>query len=924
MTMSNRSLTTRLAVAAITATLVACTPEADVQTGSGAPELNLNYDRFTLDNGLRVLVHEDRKAPVVAVSIWYHVGSRNEPEGQTGFAHLFEHLMFNGSENYDGEWFEPLEQVGATSLNGTTWLDRTNYFQTVPTPALDLTLWMESDRMGHLLGAVTQEKLDNQRGVVQNEKRQGDNQPYGRVNYNLYEGLFPPGHPYRHSTIGSMEDLDAAALEEVHQWFMDYYGPNNAVLALVGDIDLETAREQVERYFGDIPSGPEVDTFEAWIPPRDFNTREVQYDEVPAVLANRAWVVPGRSTRDKALLDLAAAVLGDGRNSRLYLDLVYNGQRATSVNIGVTPFELAGVFDLAVTLNPGEEPSVADEAVDRILAEFLEEGPTAEELERVVTGINARTVRGMEQVNGKASILAEGELYAGDPLFIEQYLEWVNAATPDDVVQAARTYLTDGWHQVDVVPVPQFASEPEGVDRSTGLPAIPTESPALRFPEIQTTTLSNGVDVVLAERQSVPIVDISIQFDAGYAADAGGKLGVASFAMSMLDRGTESRDALEIAAEEERLGANLSAGSNLDASSVTLSALKSELEESIDLMADVLLNPVFDDEEIERLRGQWIADIAQEKAQPVQLALRLLPPAIYGEDHAYGVPFTGTGTEGSIASLTRDDLVGFKDAWLRPGNATIFVAGDTTLDQITPMLEDVFGNWTAADTPAPTKNVTDVALPESPRMILIDIPNSPQSLILSGHLAPGLGSDRDLAVESMNDVLGGSFTSRINMNLREDKGWAYGAQTLFQNARGQRPFLVYAPVQTDRTGDSILELIRELEAVQGPAPVTEDEMGRTIAGATRGLPGQFQTVRSVLNSMITSQRYGRPLDYAASLTERYGTLELQDLQSAAGEIVHPNSLTWVVVGDLGMIRDQVEGLGIAPVEIWNVDGEPVN
>ena len=301
--------------------------------------------------------------------------------------------------------------------------------------------------------------------------------------------------------------------------------------------------------------------------------------------------------------------------------------------------------------------------------------------------------------------------------------------------------------------------------------------------------------------------------------------------------GTESRNALEIAAEEERLGANLSAGSNLDASSVTLSALKSELEESIDLMADVLLNPVFDDEEIERLRGQWIADIAQEKAQPVQLALRLLPPAIYGEDHAYGVPFTGTGTEASIASLTRDDLVAFKDAWLRPGNATIFVAGDTTLDQITPMLEDVLGNWTAPDTPAPTKNVADVALPESPRMILIDIPNSPQSLILSGHLAPGLGSDGDLAVESMNDVLGGSFTSRVNMNLREDKGWAYGAQTLFQNARGQRPFLVYAPVQTDRTGDSLLELIRELEAVQG----SRSRLPKTRwAGRSRAPPAGFR------------------------------------------------------------------------------------
>jgi zinc protease len=387
-----------MATGGLLALAIACVSLARAQTG-GSPELNISYQRFTLDNGLTVLVHEDRKAPIVAVSIWYHVGSKNEPQGQTGFAHLFEHLMFNGSENYDGEWFEPMQRVGATGLNGTTWLDRTNYFQTVPTPALDLALWMESDRMGHLLGAVTQEKLDNQRGVVQNEKRQGDNQPYGRVNYNLYEGLFPIGHPYRHSTIGSMEDLDAAMLEDVHQWFRDYYGPNNAVLSLAGDIDVETAREKVERYFGDIPAGPEVDTMEDWIPIRSNNTRETQFDEVPAVLANRAWVVPERTSRDRALLDLAAAIIGSGRNSRLYLDLVYERQLATRVSVGVSAFELASVFDMSVTLNPGLDPSIASEAMDRIVAEFIEDGPTSEELERVVTSINASTIRGLEQAS---------------------------------------------------------------------------------------------------------------------------------------------------------------------------------------------------------------------------------------------------------------------------------------------------------------------------------------------------------------------------------------------------------------------------------------------------------------------------------------------------------------------------------------------
>ena len=897
-------------------------PAQSSGAASGVPDINLAYERFTLDNGLTVIVHEDRKAPVVAVSVWYHVGSKNEPEGKTGFAHLFEHLMFNGSENYDGEWFEPLQQVGATTLNGTTWLDRTNYFQTVPTPAVDLVLWMESDRMGHLLGAVTQEKLDNQRSVVQNEKRQGDNEPYGRVNYNLYEGLFPPGHPYRHSTIGSMEDLDAASLEDVHQWFRDYYGPNNAVIVLAGDIDAATARTKVERHFADIPAGPEVDAYEAWVPVRETNTHEIQHDEVPAVLVNRAWVVPPRSTRERALLDLAAAALGRGRNSRLYLDLIYNRQLATSVNVGVVPFEIASVFDLSVVLNPGIDPAVGSEAIDRIVAEFFAEGPTLEELDRAVTGINAGIVRGLEQVNGKASILAEGELYADDPVFVERYLEWINAATPEDVRAAARAYLGRGWHQVDVVPAGEYSAAPGGVDRSSGLPPIPTELPSLTFPEIHQTTLSNGVEVVLAERHAVPVVEMSMQFDAGYAADAGGKLGVASFAMSMLDTGTRERSALEIAAEAERLGANLSAGSNLDASSVNVSAIKSELAPSVELWADIIRNPVFSDEELERLRGRWIANIAQEKAQPLSLALRLLPPALYGPGHAYGVPFTGSGTEQSIASITRADLVEFKETWLRPDNARLFIAGDTTLAEITPLLERAFRGWNAPREPLPTKNVAAVELPDEPRVILIDKPGSPQSFILAGHIAPGLGTDRDLAIEAMNDVLGGTFTARVNMNLREDKGWAYGAQTVLQSAQGPRPFLVYAPVQTDRTGDSLAELVMELEQIKSSRPVTPQEMSRVIAGSTRELPGRFQTAQAVLTSMITSARYGRPLDYAASLAERYEALGLAELNRAATDVVHPRSLTWVIVGDLEQIRPQVEALGIAPIEIWNDSGEP--
>ncbi|MEX2131542.1 MAG: pitrilysin family protein [Pseudohongiellaceae bacterium] len=896
------------------------------QNSAGVPELNLDYDRFTLSNGLTVVVHEDRKTPVVAVSIWYHVGSKNEPTGKTGFAHLFEHIMFNGSENFDGEWFDPMQRVGATGLNGSTWLDRTNYFQTVPTPALDLALWMESDRMGHLLGAVTQEKLDNQRGVVQNEKRQGDNRPYGRAFYNLYEGLFPAGHPYRHSTIGSMDDLNAASLEDVHQWFRDFYGPNNAVLTLAGDIDLATARDKVERFFGDIPAGPNVDTYKAMLPVRDHNTAEVQFDEVPAARLYRAWVLPNRNTRESAMMDLATGILGQGRISRLYMDLVYQNQKASQVNLAVTPFELASTVELMVTMNPGEPVSTAHEAVDRLVGEFIASGPTDEELQRQITTINADIIRGLEEVggfSGKAVILSEGQLYAGDPLFIEQYLEWINTATIEDVRTVAEIYLAQGWHQVDVLPSGQYSTSTEGVDRSQGLPEIPLESPALRFPAINTGTLSNGIEVILAQRNTIPVVELNLQFDAGYAADAGHKLGVSSFTMAMLENGTANLDSLEIARQEANLGAEISTSSDLDASSVSVSALKSNLAQSIDLWADVIRNPVFEEEEIERLKGRRISGIAQEKAQPSSLIMRLLPQTLYGPGHAYSVPLTGSGTEVSVNSINRDDLMQFRESWLRPDNAKLFIVGDTRLDEIMPFLERAFQGWAAPAVPLPVKNIANVPLPKQPRVILIDKPGSPQSQIAAAHVIPGLGTALDIPIEAMNRVLGQGFTARINMNLREDKGWSYGARINLASAIGPRPLMVDAPVQTDRTGDSLRELDRELRGIQGEQPIQADELERVIAGSTRSLPGNYETSRSVLVSMITSARYGRPLDYAATLTDQYEALELEDLQSAAEEILHPDSLVWMIIGDLAKIREQVEAADIGPVEIWDEDGNRI-
>lgn len=900
---------------AASAALLALSPLA----AEAATDISLPYKQFELDNGLRVVVHEDHKAPLAAVSVWYHVGSKDEPEGKTGFAHLFEHIMFNGSENFDSDWFGPLEEVGATGLNGNTWFDRTNYFETVPTTALERVLWMESDRMGHLLGALTQDKLDEQRGVVQNEKRQGDNQPYGMMEYSTLAGLLPAAHPYRHSTIGSMEDLDAASVETAKQWFKDYYGAANAVLVIAGDIDAETAHALTEKYFGDIPAGPPVTQGKANAPKLEVNKHEVMYDRVPQPRLERNWVAPGQVTHDAVLLDLAAQVLGGGKTSRLYKRLIDDLQIATSVSANNQHQELMSFYSVTVDANTDADRAEAEREMEAVIAEFLAKGPTAAELSRAKTSIKADVLRGLEQIGGsggKAAMLGQGLLYADDPGFILKQLEWLEAATPKDVLNAARSVMNAGYYQLDVLPFPEYSTTASTVDRAAGIPAV-TSTPDLVFPAIEQATLSNGIKVVLAERHTVPLVEMSVQFDAGYAADSvnGGKLGGSSFTASMLDEGTKKRTASDIAEQLDSLGATLGAGANLDVNSVSMSALKENLRPSLDILADVIRNPAFKQSEIDKLRARWLASIEQEKASPIQLALRLLPPQIYGEGHAYAVPFTGSGTAASINSLTRDDLVNFHQEWMRPDNATIFVVGDTSMAEIKPMLETVFSQWAAPSSPAPQKNVAKVERPAHGKVILVDKPGSPQTLILAAHVAPASNAPDEIAINAMNDIIGGQFTARVNMNLREDKGWAYGAYTFLQGAKGQRPFMVYAPVQTDKTKEALQELLKELNAYKTTQPATQAELERTVLNNVRSLPGSFETSGSVLGSLSSSARYGRPWNYPETLKDKYEGLTIPDITAAAKEVIHPESLVWVIVGDREKIEAGVRSLNLGPIEI---------
>ena len=889
-------------------------------------EIDIPYQKFVLDNGLRVIVHEDHKAPIVAVSVWYNVGSKDEPEGKTGFAHLFEHLMYNGSENYNDEYFKPFHRVGATDMNGSTWLDRTNYFQNVPTPALDMALWMESDRMGHLLGAIDQAKLDEQRGVVQNEKRERDNKPYGKSEYKIVKGLFPPGHPYHHSTIGSMEDLEAASLDDVKSWFKQYYGAANAVVVLAGDITKPKAVELMNKYFGDIPAGPEVSRMNSWVPGRQHDTTEHMYEAVPQTQITKIWAVPGRAEKDSALLNLAARILGRGKNSRLYQELIYRNELASEVTVSLQKHLLSSQFYIEVTLKQGVDEDKVNRIIKRVVEGFINQPATQDEINRAKTGIQSATIRGLEKVGGhtgKAATLARGELYNNDAGFFKTKLNWVLEATAEDIQQAAKKWLSKGSYQLTVLPFPEYKVSTTTVDRSKGLPAV-GEMPALSFPAIQRAELNNGIKVILASNSTVPIIDITMQFDAGFAADSVGfKSGTASYTLNMLDEGTKSMDALQLSSALESLGATIRTSSNLDMSTVKLSSLKANIKQSVALFADIIRNPAFEEDDIERLRSERLSTIKQEKVKPITIALRNLPPLLYGKDHAYGIPFTGSGTEQATRSLTQQDLNQFYQSWLRPDNATLIIAGDIQMQPLLALLNEKLGDWQAPETKLPVKNITQVSAQQK-QVIIIDKPGAVQSLILAGELVPSSGVKNNIAIEAMNDILGGTFTARINMNLREDKHWSYGAFSFFKDARGQRPFMIYAPVQSDKTADSLKEIINELNQFTSDKPATQQEMQKTIDNNINRLPGAYETNRAVLQSLLDNERFNRPDNYVPELTGLYKNLQLADIKNATSQIVKPENFTWMIVGDREEIVNQIKGLDLGKVIFMNSDGDIID
>ena len=895
-----------LASAALLA--VAATPAAS----QDVPQIE--FEKYELANGLDVILYEDHSNPIVSVNVWYHVGSGNEQPGRSGFAHLFEHMMFQGSEHHPGEYFEPLQKIGAF-INGSTNTDRTNYVQDVAPNYLELVLWLESDRMGFLLPAMDEEKFENQRSVVKNERRQRlENQPYGKWQPTMTQMMFPANHPYSWPTIGYMRDLDAATLEDVTEFFKMYYTPNNASIVIAGDFDPAQTKQLVEKYFGSIPPGPAVERITDWSPELAGPVQVTTEDDVELARAYFFWHTPGYFKPGDAEFDLLSSILTTGKTSRLYQSLVYEQEIAQDVASFQWSREMGSIFAVWATARPGVNLETVEKALNAELDKLLAEGITAQELTAARTQWKASFIRRIETVGGFGGIanrLNTYNRYLGDPDNIEFDFDRYENASARDVLSYARRYLdADKRGTLRIVPRGELQVVASDVDRSL-MPeggADPSFSP----PAIQRAELANGLEILVVENHSLPLVQTNLVVKSGFASDPTALPGVASLTAELLDEGTATRDALQLDLEKKRLGAQLGTGSSFDGSQVNLNILKSNLDAGLALMSDIVLNPSFPAEELERQRAIYIGRIGQEAKQPRTAAIKMFQKALYGEGHPYAQPFTGTGTPQSIQEIGRDDLVAFYEANYKPNNSALVFVGDVTMAEAMQHAEAHFGSWQRGEVA-----MARVPEPEAitrTQLYIVDKPGAAQSMIIVGNLGLKRNAPDYDAFQIMNNAFGGKFQSRINLNLREDKGYSYGARSQFLAFRGTGPFLVLAPVQTQSTKESLVEILNEYRDIIGPRPVTEQEVMEAKGNIIKGFPQRFQRVSGVAGQVGNIFQYDLPLDEWTASLERLATITPEQATEAARDHLNPDAVVIVIVGDKKVIEAGIEELGLGEVQ----------
>lgn len=899
----------------------------------------ISFEKYGLPNGLEVILSEDHRLPRVAVNVWYHAGPANEEPARTGFAHLFEHMMFQGSKHVEGDaHFKLLSAAGATNMNGTTSEDRTNYFETVPSNQVELALWLESDRMGYMLDKLDQASLSNQQDVVRNERRQRtENLPYGIVEEAVYHNLYPSTHPYYADVIGSHADIQAAKLADVRSFFQAYYGPNNATIGIAGDFDPAAMKNLVKKYFGTLQRGPEVPKPNVETPRITAERRAVIQDRVELERVYMAWITPKAYAPGNVAGDVAAEILGGGASSRLYKKLVYEKQIAQSVQARQRSAELGSVFRLEATARPGHTAQEIERAINEELERFRREGPEDNEVEAARNLIEMRLMTRLETLNGVADRLNLYNHYTGNPGYLAEDIARYRRATAADVRSFAEAQLKPSARVVvygvpgtpDLGPeVPRTKPEGDGAAAAVSsatppasddeswrneMPKPGAERP-LRLTTPSTFTLPNGLQVIHIERAGLPIVMAKLVARTGSDANPLDKPGLASFLAAMLDQGTASRTALKIADEAARLGATLGTGSEMDSVELSVRSMKRNFAAALDLLADVSLHPSFPEEELERQRSSRLASLLQRRENPRDAAETVLAAVLYGPKHPYG--YAEIGTEASVRGMQREDLLGFWKKNLVPNNAALVVAGDITRAELEALAKREFGAWEPG---APARPELQAESTPTARVVLVDKPGAAQTQLRIGMAGVPRSTPDYAALEMLNRVLGGSFSSRINMNLREAKGYTYGANSRFAYRRGPGPFAVSSGVRTDVTAPAVAEVFRELRNIV-ERPVSQEEFTHAHDAQLLSLPGRFETTGQLVEGYASVFLYDLGADYYTRLPGLYSQVTLEDVRAAATKYFAPAKLVTVAVGDLKRIAPELRKLNLGPVEIRESDG----
>ena len=894
---------------------------------------SIKYHKYVLNNGLTVVLHIDDSDPLVNVNVTYHVGSAREDYGRSGFAHFFEHMMFQGSQHVaDEEHFKIITEAGG-DLNGTTNNDRTNYFQTVPANQLEKVLWLEADRMGFLLPAVTQEKFETQRETVKNERAQRvDNQPYGLRNERTAEALYPIGHPYSWSTIGYVEDLDRVNLDDLKAFFQRWYGPNNAVLTIGGDIDIAQAKAWVEQYFGPIPKGPEV--LDA--PKQPATLASTRYltleDKVHLPLLQVTYPTVYANHADEAPLDVLASILGDGKTSLLYANMVKKGL-AVQAFAGHPCSELACEFMLLSLANPQnvQDLKSLNDIIKSSLAEFELRGVQNDDLQRVKSGIETSYIYGLQSVAGKVNIMAASQTFKGEPDTVEFELARYNAVTKEDVMRVYNKYIKDKPAVVlSIVPQGQAALAANEQNFSLAQRAISLEqdkvvlsetpviqdgfdrsikpkaqaNKAIGVPDFWEHNYANGIDILGVQTTETPTVSLSLSLEGGVLLDNIEKSGLASVTAALMNESTLNFTTEEMANQLSLLGSSISISANGRYINVYVDSLTKHVDATVDLLQEKLLRPAFSQADFDLVKARIIQSMQQGLKNPSVLASRARNVILYSDQSRLGMP--DSGTLSTIDSITLDDVKRFYNDYIRPNHATLVAVGDIdkkrTLD-----LTSFLSAWEAKDYTLPSFTIdTDI---DKGKLYIVDNPGSVQSVINIMRHAPTFDAfDEQFKLTLANFPLGGMFNSRINLNLREDKGYTYGARSGFNGGKQTGEFVASADVSAQFTAQSINEFLYEINKYR-TSGMTDEELGFLKSAYSQSDALKYETPRQKAGFLVRLLSLNLDKGYPAEQQKIIQNMTTDELNSLANKWLDTDKMHILVVGDAATLVESLKELG---------------